>query len=109
MRVRARARQKGVELPLIISDHADWNELTGTIAEVNPQETWITHGREEALLRWCELNPRRARALALRDHGVARAFPVILSFFCGGVPSQSGAEAVLSEVAAFCARGGAAA
>ena len=27
MRVRARARQQGVELPLVISDHADWNEL----------------------------------------------------------------------------------
>lgn len=65
MRVRARARQRGVELPLVISDHADWNELTRTIGEVNPQETWITHGREEALLRWCELGQRRARALAL--------------------------------------------
>ena len=65
MRVRGRARQRGVELPLIISDHADWNELTKTIVEVNPSETWITHGREAALLRWCELNQRRARALAL--------------------------------------------
>lgn len=65
MRVRGRARQRGVELPLIISDHADWNELTDTIAEVNPHETWITHGREEALARWCELHQRRARALAL--------------------------------------------
>ena len=65
MRVRGRARQRGVELPLVISDHADWNELTSTIAEVNPRETWITHGREEALLRWCELHQRRARALAL--------------------------------------------
>lgn len=65
MRVRQRARQRGVELPLIISDHADWNELTQTIVQVNPQETWITHGREEALLRWCELGQRRARALAL--------------------------------------------
>jgi putative mRNA 3-end processing factor len=65
MRVRGRARQRGVELPLVISDHADWGELTRTIAEVNPQETWITHGREEALLRWCELSQRRARALAL--------------------------------------------
>ena len=65
MRVRQRARQRGVELPLVISDHADWNELTRTIAQVNPAETWITHGREEALLRWCELNQRRARALAL--------------------------------------------
>ena len=65
MRVRGRARQRGVELPLVISDHADWSELTSTIAEVNPRETWITHGREEALLRWCELHQRRARALAL--------------------------------------------
>jgi putative mRNA 3-end processing factor len=65
MRVRARARQRGVELPLIISDHADWDELTRTIEEVNPAETWITHGREDALLRWCELHQRKARALAL--------------------------------------------
>ena len=65
MRVRQRARQRNVELPLVISDHADWDELTATIAEVNPAETWITHGREDALLRWCELNQRRARALAL--------------------------------------------
>jgi putative mRNA 3-end processing factor len=49
-----------VELPLVISDHADWDELTATIAQVNPAETWITHGREEALLRWCELHQRKA-------------------------------------------------
>jgi putative mRNA 3-end processing factor len=65
MRIRQRARQRNVELPLIVSDHADWDELTHTITEVNPAETWITHGREEALLRWCELNQRKARALAL--------------------------------------------
>ena len=65
MRVRQRARQRNVELPLVISDHADWNELTRTIDEVDPQEVWITHGREEALLRWCELGQRKARALAL--------------------------------------------
>lgn len=65
MRVRQRARQRNVELPLVISDHADWHELTRTIAEVNPQETWITHGREDALLRWCQLHQRKARALAL--------------------------------------------
>lgn len=65
MRVRQRARQRNVELPLIISDHADWEELTTTIRQVNPAETWVTHGREEALIRWCELNQRKARALAL--------------------------------------------
>jgi putative mRNA 3-end processing factor len=65
MRIRARARQKAVELPLIISDHADWDELTETIAEIHPGEVWITHGREEALARWCELQGIPARALAL--------------------------------------------
>jgi len=65
MRVRARARQRGVELPLILSDHADWDELTGTLSELHPCEVWITHGREEALLRWCELEGLPARALRL--------------------------------------------
>jgi putative mRNA 3-end processing factor len=65
MRVRARARQRGVELPLILSDHCDWGELTGTLQELSPGEVWITHGREEALARWCELNGLSARALAL--------------------------------------------
>jgi putative mRNA 3-end processing factor len=65
MRVRQRARQGNVELPLVISDHADWDELTATVDDVNPGETWITHGREEAMLRWCQLNQRRAKALAM--------------------------------------------
>jgi putative mRNA 3-end processing factor len=33
MQVRARARQRGVELPLVISDHADWDELAETIRD----------------------------------------------------------------------------
>ena len=65
MRVRARARQGGVELPLILSDHADWDELTATVAELSPGELWITHGREEALARWAELNGIPARPLSL--------------------------------------------
>jgi putative mRNA 3-end processing factor len=65
MRIRARSRQRGVELPLIISDHADWDELTGTLSELRPEEVWITHGREEALARWAGLNGLKARALDL--------------------------------------------
>ena len=65
MQVRARARQRGVELPLVISDHCDWPELTATIAELDPRETWVTHGREEALVRWCALQGRPARPLHL--------------------------------------------
>lgn len=65
MRVRARARQQGVELPLVISDHADWNELTATIEETGAEEVWVTHGREDALLHHIQSTGRKGRALAL--------------------------------------------
>ena len=65
MRVRARARQQGVELPLVISDHADWRELTETIAETGAEEVWVTHGREDALLHYVQSAGRKGRALAL--------------------------------------------
>lgn len=65
MRVRQRARQRNVELPLIMSDHADWDELTATILELRPQEVWVTHGREDALVHWCRTRQIRARALEL--------------------------------------------
>ena len=65
MRVRQRARQRMVELPLIVSDHADWDELTQTIQELAPREVWITHGREEALKHWCMTRQIKARELNL--------------------------------------------
>jgi len=65
MRIRQRAKQGGVELPLIISDHSDWDELTATIRETGASEVWVTHGREEALVRWCELQGIAARPLHL--------------------------------------------
>jgi len=65
MRVRQRAKQRGVELPMVISDHADWDELTATIEEVGAGEVWVTHGREEALVHWATVNGRKARALRL--------------------------------------------
>jgi putative mRNA 3-end processing factor len=65
MRVRQRARQHGVELPLILSDHADWDELTRTLAEVGAPEVWVTHGREEALVHYATGMGLRARALDL--------------------------------------------
>ena len=65
MRIRQRARQRNVELPLIISDHADWDELTMTISELEPREVWITHGREEALKHWCTTHQIKACELNL--------------------------------------------
>jgi putative mRNA 3-end processing factor len=65
MRIRQRARQANVELPLVISDHADWDELTCTIRELEPSEVWITHGREEALKHWCLTHQIKACELNL--------------------------------------------
>jgi putative mRNA 3-end processing factor len=65
MRVRQRAKARGVELPLVISDHADWDELTATIDEVAAEQVWVTHGREEALVYFASKKGYRARALAL--------------------------------------------
>lgn len=68
MRVRQRAVQRNVELPLIVSDHADWDELTDTLTEIAPREVWVTHGREEALVHWCMTRQIKARALALAGY-----------------------------------------
>jgi putative mRNA 3-end processing factor len=65
MRVKQRAKARGVELPLVISDHADWDELTATIDEVGAEEIWVTHGREEALVHYAASRGLQARALAL--------------------------------------------
>ncbi len=68
MRIRQRARQRGIELPLVISDHADWDELTQTLAEVAAPVVLVTHGREEALVRWCELQGIPAKPLHLMGY-----------------------------------------
>ncbi len=69
MRVRARARQRGVELPLVISDHADWDGLCATIAATGAGEIWVTHGQEDALVHWCTTQGLAARPLALVGYG----------------------------------------
>ncbi len=69
MRVRQRAKQGEVELPLVISDHADWDELNATLDEVAAPEVWVTHGREEALIHAAGLRGIRGRALRLLGYG----------------------------------------
>ncbi len=69
MRVRQRAKSRGVELPLVISDHADWNELNATLDEVGAPEVWVTHGREEALIHAAAQRGIRGRALRLLGYG----------------------------------------
>ncbi len=69
MRVRARARQRGVELPLVISDHCDWDGLTETVRETTAGEVWVTHGEEDALVHWCGTVGIMAKPLHLVGYG----------------------------------------
>jgi len=69
MRIRARARQRGVALPLVISDHSDWDGLTATVAATGASEIWVTHGAEEALVYWCRSRGLEARPLHLVGYG----------------------------------------
>jgi putative mRNA 3-end processing factor len=69
MRVRARARQQGVALPLVISDHADWDGLTSTVGATGASEIWVTHGQEDALVHWCATRGLKARPLDIVGYG----------------------------------------
>ncbi len=66
MTIKQRARQSGVELPLVISDHADWNELTETIKATGASKIWVTHGREDALVHYCRSIGLEAEPLYLQ-------------------------------------------
>jgi putative mRNA 3-end processing factor len=68
MGVRQRARQRGAELPLVVSDHADWPELTATLADVGAPVVLVTHGREAALVHQARRQGFAAAALALAGY-----------------------------------------
>ncbi len=69
MRVRARARQRGVELPLVISDHADWDGLIATIRETGCRKLLVTHGEADALVHWARSAGLEADPLHLLGYG----------------------------------------
>ena len=69
MRIRQRAKAGGVELPLIISDHADWDDLLRTMRETGAPEVWVTHGAEEALIHAAGKLQIKAKALSLVGYG----------------------------------------
>lgn len=68
MLIRQRARQRGVELPVVLSDHADWDELTRTIADVGAGHILVTHGREDALVHYARTRGLSAAALDLHGY-----------------------------------------
>ena len=66
MQVKQRAKQRGVELPMVISDHSDWNELRQTIHDTKAQTIWVTHGREDALVYQCRQDGLKAEPLSIQ-------------------------------------------
>ena len=60
---RGGKRAGGSELPLVISDHCDWDALTHTIGETGAIEIWIDHGPPESLAHWCESRGLAARGV----------------------------------------------
>jgi len=75
MRIRAHARQRGIELPLVISDHADWLGLTATIKETGSEKLLVTHGEAEALVYWARGAGIEAEPLHLLGYGDEEAEP----------------------------------
>ena len=67
MQIRAHARRRSVELPLAISDHADWTGLTATIGETGASDVRVTHGAPDALIRWAQSRGLDARPLEPAD------------------------------------------
>ena len=63
-----RPRPEPVEVPMVTFT-MDGREITApateTLIEIAPKEVWVTHGREDALVHWCETRQIKARALDL--------------------------------------------
>ncbi len=71
--LRRRSRMRGIELPLVISDHADWTGLLTTIEATGAPDIWVTHGRADALTHALAARGRRARELRLVGYADATA------------------------------------
>lgn len=60
-------------------------------------ESLLTDGRRHAVVgKPCDISA--LRLLSRRDPRVDAAIPLMLSFFCGGVPNHSGADAILQRL-----------
>jgi putative mRNA 3-end processing factor len=52
MQVRGGRRRRAVDRGFVLSDHADWNGLVGTIRASGAERVGVTHGYIEPLARW---------------------------------------------------------
>ena len=63
--IKQRVKQNQIEIPLVISDHSDWNELTNTIKNTKAEKVLLMHGNEEGLVYWCKKKGINALPLSI--------------------------------------------
>jgi putative mRNA 3-end processing factor len=63
MRVRGTRRRRNFDRGFVLSDHADWGALLGTIEQTGARRILVTHGYAEELARYLREGGRDAQAL----------------------------------------------
>ncbi|NNF38378.1 MAG: hypothetical protein HKN71_06910 [Gemmatimonadetes bacterium] len=52
MRIRGTRRRRSADRGFVISDHADWEGLLGTVRESGAERVGVTHGYRATLVRY---------------------------------------------------------
>jgi putative mRNA 3-end processing factor len=63
MRIRGTRRRRALDRGFVLSDHADWPELSRAIAAAGAESVWVTHGYVAPLVRWLRERGLQAQGL----------------------------------------------
>ncbi len=66
MRIRGARRRRAVDRGIILSDHADWDELLTAINHTEAEQIWVTHGSIDILVKYLKSIGKDARPLEER-------------------------------------------
>jgi putative mRNA 3-end processing factor len=56
MALRGARNRKALDRGFVLSDHADWNELSTAIRETGAEKVFVTHGYTDIYARWLNEN-----------------------------------------------------
>ncbi|HEV2693780.1 MAG TPA: ligase-associated DNA damage response exonuclease [Verrucomicrobiae bacterium] len=69
MNIRGARRRRALDRGFVLSDHADWNGLLGSIRATGAERVWATHGYTATLVKWLRENGCEAEALTTQYEG----------------------------------------
>ncbi|MDQ3711109.1 MAG: DNA ligase-associated DEXH box helicase, partial [Acidobacteriota bacterium] len=64
-------RRRAVDRGIILSDHADWDELLTAINATEAEQIWVTHGSIETVVKYLKSIGKDARPLETKFVGDA--------------------------------------